>query len=313
MNFTRQDFLDQIKVKVLARTSAPARPEVLTVQLTLPRVILAELNTHRMISKSVASSRAVPYSKLKSRIEANPYMPWPQKNKKGMQSIEDYTEEERQLFWEKHLKQLQVTLDYCDDLISSLNPHKQFVNRYLEPWMMVDAICTATDWTNFLALRDHEAAEPAFQVLANKVHKAYLEYPATPGKWHLPLMTNLPPDIQRETDRQIAEIAERQNIEGDPENLKALASAGRCASISYFNHESGKVDVAADIDRAYKLMFHKPGHMSPFEHVCTSEFELWRLNNHGYCKNLYHWVSYRAFIADENITNLRDYPYTELR
>ena len=53
-----------IKSTVIAHSLSPQGDELLTVEIILPRIILAELNTHRMLSKNSASSRAIPFKKM---------------------------------------------------------------------------------------------------------------------------------------------------------------------------------------------------------------------------------------------------------
>lgn len=62
---------------------------VTTMQVTFPRIILAELNTHRMFSRNSASSRAIPFRKMLKSVMENPFVPiaW-QKDHKGMQGKE---------------------------------------------------------------------------------------------------------------------------------------------------------------------------------------------------------------------------------
>lgn len=57
--------------------------------VTFPRIILAEFNTHRMLSKNSASSRAIPYKKALKAVMENPFIPiaW-QKDHSGMQGTE---------------------------------------------------------------------------------------------------------------------------------------------------------------------------------------------------------------------------------
>ena len=67
---------------------------LITVVATLPRIVLAELNTHRMLSRSSASSRAIPVEKQIERLKNDPFMPvyWG-KNQKGMQADEELSAE----------------------------------------------------------------------------------------------------------------------------------------------------------------------------------------------------------------------------
>lgn len=50
-----------IKAEVIAHSRNPWGDEVITYELTFPRIILAKLNTHRMFT---ASSRAIPFKKM---------------------------------------------------------------------------------------------------------------------------------------------------------------------------------------------------------------------------------------------------------
>jgi thymidylate synthase ThyX len=61
-----------------------------TMELSYPRFILPELNTHRVFSRSTCSHRAIPLTKIIESIKNNPVIPvfWG-KNKSGMQADEE--------------------------------------------------------------------------------------------------------------------------------------------------------------------------------------------------------------------------------
>ncbi len=63
-----------------------------TLEVVLPRIVLAEFNTHRNMSRNSASSRAIPIEKMLKRVKEDPYIPetWG-KNQKGMQAEEALT------------------------------------------------------------------------------------------------------------------------------------------------------------------------------------------------------------------------------
>lgn len=67
--------------------------ELISVLATFPRIILAEVNTHRMLSKNTSSSRAIPFNKMLQAIKKDPFIPiaW-QKDHKGMQGSEYLTD-----------------------------------------------------------------------------------------------------------------------------------------------------------------------------------------------------------------------------
>jgi len=68
-------------------------------------------------------------------------------------------------------------------------PHKQLVNRLVEKHGFISVVVTATNWSNFFALRRHEGAQPEIRHLADLIWEA--QQASTPkrlglGEWHLP-------------------------------------------------------------------------------------------------------------------------------
>lgn len=133
-----------------------------------------------------------------------------------------------------------------------LNVHKETANRYLEPFMWHTVLVTATEWSNFFALRTHPHADPKIQTVAVLMKEAMES--STPNtvhgeEWHAPFLN--------EEERQALR-------EGDESWLNV--SVGRCARVSYLTH-FGKRDPQKDIELAQRL--NESGHMSPYEHVAT--------------------------------------------
>ena len=83
-----------IKAEIVAHSLSPQGDELISVLCTFPRIILAEVNTHRMLSKNTSSSRAIPFNKMVEAVHNNPFIPiaW-QKEHKGMQGSEYFTDE----------------------------------------------------------------------------------------------------------------------------------------------------------------------------------------------------------------------------
>jgi len=81
-----------ISAKIIADSSNQFGNRITTMQVTFPRFILAELNTHRMFSRNSASSRAIPFEKMVKSVNENPFIPiaW-QREHKGMQGTEYLT------------------------------------------------------------------------------------------------------------------------------------------------------------------------------------------------------------------------------
>lgn len=124
--------------------------------ITLPRFLLSELNTHRMLSKNSASSRAIPFNKMVEAVQNNPFIPiaW-QKDHKGMQGTEYHLNPELQI------KTWLEARDYAIRIASNLNNKdcnvtKQLCNRLLEPFMWTTMLITGSreGWNNFFKLRN---------------------------------------------------------------------------------------------------------------------------------------------------------------
>jgi thymidylate synthase ThyX len=235
---------------VLADSLAPNGQRLTTLLITFPRIVLAELNTHRQKSRNSASSRAIPVEKMIRMVEENPFVPeyWG-KNQKGMQAETELNALEQSAAGKVWLEARDKAVDQARKLLA-IGVHKQLTNRLLEPFMWHTVIVSATDWRNFLALRTHKDAQPEIRriaVMMQDVLATHQPESVPLGSWHLPLVD--------ETERKTL----------DPEQLRMI-SAGRCARVSYLTHD-GKRDPVADMALAQRLA--DSGHMSPFEHVAT--------------------------------------------
>jgi thymidylate synthase ThyX len=230
---------------------------ITTVELTFPRFILAEVNTHRMFSRNSASSRAIPTEKIIERVENEPFIPETfNRRVKGM-GVGDKLPDADSIACKNEWLHARTEAVIAARFLMETNVDKSRVNRLLEPFMWHTAIITATDWDNFFALRDHPEAQPEFQIIASLLNEAMkqndpqtMEY----GKWHLPLVE----------DEEMYD----KNWKYSPHEIEgweywAWVSAGRCARSSYDKiHDPETKDQS--YSRAEKLK--GAGHMSPFEH-----------------------------------------------
>lgn len=154
--------MSKIEAKIVADSKNEFGNRITTMQVTFPRFILAELNTHRIFSKNSASSRAIPFEKMLKSVEENPFIPiaW-QKDHKGMQGTEYFTnQEEINVCKSVWLKARNSAIDCSKGLNfdwTTFGGHdsvtKQLCNRLLEPFMWHTVLITATEWENFFALR----------------------------------------------------------------------------------------------------------------------------------------------------------------
>ena len=238
--------------KIVTDSVSEVGDRLTTMEVTFPRMVLAEFNTHRVFSRNSASSRAIPVAKQLQRIMDDPFIPvWWGKQQPGMQADVELTGKEREEAEIEWLVARDNAVAHAQRLME-LGLHKQISSRLLEPWMWQTVIVTATEWSNFFALRANPMAQPETRVIAEMMRGLYDESePALVkgGEWHLPL-------IQPEERDGVFEFSEEAR----------KISAARCARVSYLTHD-GKRDLEADLKLYERLA--GAGHMSPFEHVAT--------------------------------------------
>jgi hypothetical protein len=270
--------VDLTAAKILADSIGPHGSRLVTMEVTFPRPYLAEFNTHRMLSRNSASSRAIPTEKQIERVLNAPYIPTFNGRVKGMGVGEELTPGEQ-------LKARNRWLDARDAAVQAalglLEVDKSRANRLLEPFLWHTCIVSATEWDNFFGLRDHEAAQPEFRALARKMRKAmegsapmYLH----PGMWHLPMVS----------------AKERQQFKSGFEgSLLPSVSAGRCARVSYDTHWKDEAPLESR-ERWERLA--KSGHWSPAEHPAMCVHDDGRTIG-----NFIGWKQLRKFYPEEAV------------
>ncbi len=276
-----------IRARVILDSINPDGDRVTTVEAIFNRYLLAELNTHRMLSRNSASSRAIPVRKVLSQVLRRPAVPisWGA-NQAGMQARSDLVGWRRwlakRLFLWARLPILVVVW-----LLSKVGLHKQVANRLLEPWVWHTAVITATEWDNVWKLRLHPDAQPEFQELA-RCMKAAMDASVPVqmrwGSWHQPYLT--PEDYGA-----VAAWASDHDTEEFQMLLPPLSyvSSARCAAVSYVRQGEAR-DAAKDIALATRLQ--NSGHWSPFEHVAMAE--------PGRSGNFIGWKQFRKFFPGES-------------
>lgn len=267
---------------------------LITVRTRYWRAIHSELMTHRVFSRNARSSRAVPTKRL---LKEDPFIPQFGMDIPGMQAGDQLTESaQRQAnaVWTGLIETTRANVQ----LLTNLGVHKQWANRPLEWFGWIDTLITATDWTNFYALRDHRDAAPEIQDLTKAIKLAiesstptivnpYQDW--TPDGWHLPYILEEEKDIHA------------------LDTLKIMSTA-RCARISYTPFDTDKIDKDADVALFEKLCSN-PVHASPPEHVATPDLIVetqlgkgatvrhWaHPEEHG---NFYGWRQFRKMIPNE--------------
>lgn len=273
----------QTSAKVICDSVNQSGDRLTTFEIKLHRYVLAEFNTHRKNSRNFQSSRACPVQKMITNIIDDDVYPlhWG-KNQKGMianQEVDEQTKIDAKIIWNnarvEAIKHTRMLID--------IGIHKQVANRLLEPFMAITGIVTATDYSNFFSQRCHPDAQPEIRALADAMKAAYdASVPKTSDPnmpWHLPLLQS--EDWWAWHDH---ELTDQQLIE---------ISVGRCARVSYLNHD-GVRDINADIKLHDRLLSSQPPHLSPFEHVAIA------LDSSEQCANFTGFKSYRYMLEREH-------------
>jgi len=309
------------KATILAHSISLAGKEMITWEIEYPRLILAELNTHRMLSRNSFSSRAVPFLKMLEQLDGEPVRFGA--NQAGMQDKGDdydvpvdvgsamgfthpYTVNPRTA-WE----QAKIMAIAFAEAFSKAGYHKQVYNRLLEAWQMQKTVLSATEVDNFFWLRDDDAADPTIRELARVMQMARnVSTPELlqPGQWHLPyiLISKLPGEIFYSLDM---DTFLRNEFLSTDEAIKV--SCARCAAVSYRNEG---YDLAKSLEVYDRLVGSDKKHASAFEHCATPIREqihnndpfTWEpgvthmdRNEKLWSGNLQGWIQYRKLIPGE--------------
>lgn len=284
--------------KIVLDSVSPIGARLTTLEVSIPKWVQAELNTHRMLSKNSASSRAIPSAKLLQRVKDDPVIPvWWGKNQKGMQANEELQGEEREAsenIWRlAGTRAMQVVESLLD-----IGLHKQITNRLIEPWMFTTVIVTATEFDNFLNLRVHRAAQPELRkvaVIGKDLMEVSTPTPLKAGEWHLPYLP------QEEADTLLED--------GWPWRDVVMVCAGRCARVSYLTHDGRRAPLE-DLRLAQDLL--RDGHMSPFEHAARAmdavEWQIYAAHaaeqwykNRIPVGNFWGWDQFRKSLTGEHV------------
>lgn len=289
-----------IKATVIADSISEPSPRLTTFQLKYPKFIHGEFMTHRVFSRNASSSRAIPVKRLIQDVMDDPAIPihWGA-NQKGMQADKecdvrvpvygwgggtDRTNEGAWLLARDNAVKAATAFDIC-------GYHKQIVNRLLEPFVHINVVCTATNYSNFFALRRHKDAQPEMKALADAMWEAmessepvFMET----GSWHLPYVTN---DDWTSLQRRVGMIHE---VAVD---LGRRVSVARCARVSYLTQDGKEPSIEEDFRLYDRLVGSVPLHASPAEHQATPSSLLSSQDLGG---NLgYGWVQFRKTLPGE--------------
>lgn len=304
-----------ISATIVADSVSPTGIRLTTFEFVFHRLILAEVNTHRMLSKNAASTRAVPIESVLNLISESPAMPihWGE-NQSGMSAKTELIGTRRSAaegMWVAAARSAASFAKVLSDKIG-VNGHKQWVGRMIETYTMTKQVISGTSWENFFWLRYHPDAQPEFQELAKCAKQAMdLSTPVLlqSGEWHLPYI--------EVTDGQYFASGELVDLD-----TAKTVSVSCCAQVSYRRLDD-------TIEKAKKIFSMlnigstvDPCHASPLEHIATPLLttsverdqnlpfnpDTWepgithvRKNGSLWSGNYEGWVQYRQLVPNEAV------------
>lgn len=324
---------NKISAQIVADSIDDKGNRITSFLVVFPRMILAEINTHRMFTKSTSSSRAVPFNKMIEVVEKESFIPiaW-QKVHKGMQGTEYLGEEYSKSALNNWLKARDFAVTQAKHLNSDSQVTKQLCNRLLEPFMWTTMLLTTSEegLQNFFNLRcpryKINGAEDYYmsKYEAMKFNKAthnftqldWLKHNEGQAEIHMmdlaekmydAFTTNTPKKLKSNEWH----IPFREKIIGSygqlSDNNLVKISVAMSAHTSYTTIEGAKKRKIGDwIGLFGRLIKQDPPHSSPMEHccVCVSEKDYkksYKGSEEGWFRNYKGFKSYRQIIEEEKL------------
>lgn len=274
-----------ISATILADSISPGGVRLTTFELVYPRIIHSELMTHRDKSRNAASSRAIPFEKMKTQLTGEPVR-FGQSNP-GMQDKGEAYEGLIDIGPAMGLSHpfmsaprnawaaaVEVASKFSEAFYKA-GYHKQVYNRLTEAAQMMKTVMTATEWNNFFWLRDDGSADPTIAELARVMREAKdasTPMLLQPGEWHLPYVITIRSeangglyyydDIPKWDDA----INPYDFYNGLTLEQAKKVSAARCAAVSFRN-----IDYTLEKSEQVfaRLVGDDRKHASAFEHQAT--------------------------------------------
>lgn len=249
-----------VTAEIIADSISEDGVRITTFELDYPRIVHAELMTHREFSRNASSSRAIPTQLTIDRVMSDPAMPSHfGKNQSGMQDagehfelINGYTAQE---WWAlAGLSAAKFAQGFTD-----AGYHKQISGRGLETYSNIKVVVTSTSYDNWFWLRYCEMADPTIKVLSNVMLSAYKDSTPrllTSGEWHVPYYF----------DGYWSDVGTGLDVHGHTLADALKISSSCSAQVSYRKCDDTLEKAVGLYDR---LVGAEKVHASPFEHQGT--------------------------------------------
>ncbi len=341
------------QARVVADSISHYGDRLTTMVVTFPRIVLAEFNMHRMLSRNTASSRAIPVATMLKNIMRQPFMPRMGMNKPGMQpgdELDGYDLHQAVSYWERarnaavtNALGLLLGFDLFEQEFGVSAEGTTLSTMRINEWLKRRA-----KWLSELTANKLPESRDALNV-----HKQIVNRLLEPFSFTTVIVTatdwsnffGLRMDEATQIEMRLAAEAMRHAMEAayndsTPKAVRAgewhlpfltdkdvqllgdkapMASAACCARVSYLTHDKAVRDIKADLRLAERLV--SGGHMSPFEHVATpfsaSRIQLALQISHFFADN-YGWDIAKRNPAVAGVINSANYDgnfrgWTQLR
>jgi len=318
------------EVKIIRDSISPAGKRLTTLTATYPRIIHAEIMTHRDRARNAASSRAIPFPTMMARIDLNPFVPiqW-SGEQRGMQGGDEIPEALRPLAEKIWMEAFQAASHYASrlyylhssahDLVRNSNP--KGLGR-----LEFDSIARWCD-ENPLPNNSEDGVR-IHKSIPNRLTEpfSWITVVMTATEWenffrlrchkdaevHFQKIAGMIRDARRESEPQLVgldewhrpffdEVEDQVSLydvmpHDDYQEYANRVSVARCARVSYLNHD-GKRNIEKDLEMFDKLVQGSGfGHWSAHEHVATPS-----VNLHYRSGPYYGWQQYRKQFPNENL------------
>ena len=262
-----------ITAKVIADSINETGQRLTTFELEFPRLILSECNTHGAIEKNTSSSRAIPVSKMLDHIlEQNLKPIYFGSKKSGMQAGNELTGEGLDFVKCVWGSSLESAVEYAE-MLDKAGVAKEVTNRITEPYQLIKAVWSATDWDNWFNLRLEKDADPNICMLAFKMFEALSNSDPIllkKGDYHLPYVESW---TEKDTGKKVYSYVDNygeyvwMNLE---QGIKY--SVASCAQVSY-RSEGMTLEKA---DKIWNMLVKSEVvHASPLTHIATPIVAHW--------------------------------------
>lgn len=250
-----------VTVDVIAKSRFSRNAGITSFVATYPRILHAELMTHRLFSRNAASSRAMPISAMIARVRAQMFVPWHWlANKRGMSGGGPLPHDVADECRERWIADAEHAMESAA-FYEKRNVLKGLANRPLEPFSYIQTLITARTEAlpHFFNLRNDRDAEDHFQDVADVMERNIAAAPEEDTRAHLPFITA--------DEKATNELEQCLRV-----------SSVRSRRVSYFGMPTVVDGVLVfpkeppawkdDLTAASEMISAEVKHASPFEHPC---------------------------------------------